>query len=327
MNSPASQSPVTCNRPYPHGRSSLQTRLTTGFDSVMQSRFVAGISLALATRAPRLALQGGAILGRFRHRLSGQPHWQDIQKVLGQIPAPQAKAIARQMAIHWQKNQVLCNLICLRGLECLYPLLRCEGAERLLEMHRQNQPAILLFPHIGPSFMAMAGLASLNFPILLFNALDNGFRYPDNVESWRHSESSDNSALFLKQAVDRLKRGHVVAMAFDGSAGDTKTPIPFMGDIAYFQRGMIALHRLSGAAIIPVSAHWQADGYIGVTIHPPLSLPNPSEGTAESRGNAILVAAAAWLESCMRTRPEGLNQKSLRWLLTLRTSSEISHKT
>ena len=70
------------------------------------------------------------------------------------------------------------------------------------------------------------------------------------------SRGARQSAIALKSAHDRLRKGGIVAIAADGEDGQLGLRAPFLGRSIRVSRGLAALARLTGAPIIPILTTW-----------------------------------------------------------------------
>jgi lauroyl/myristoyl acyltransferase len=124
-------------------------------------------------------------------------------------------------------------------------------------------------------------------------------------EPWRATAA-------MKAAVDRLRAGGSELWAADGYEGATDgIATDVLGRRMLFRQGLAALVRLSRAPVLPIVASWRGAS-IDVTVHPPLDL-----SAAGGTDDAVVQAAARWLDGYLRRHPEELWPERVRELLAL----------
>ena len=260
--------------------------------------------------------------------------------------------MARQIALTELKN-----FLCLEctwwkaGLHNVAQLVQCRNAERLHELHRQRQPAILGFWHLGPRFAVGPALERAGVPALLLAKIPASLRDSEapqsnsenGVEYFQLADSPASGAVALKRAVEQLQKGGLVVVAIDGLQGEKKVEVPFLNRRLSVGRGPAVLSRLTGAPIIPAVCSWAAaDWKIDFQVYDPLPLPQlaqqanlvdealagrsakpagpsqparPTPAESNAFDEAVMKTAIGWFDTYVRSNPGQLRLHRLRALL------------
>jgi lauroyl/myristoyl acyltransferase len=143
---------------------------------------------------------------------------------------------------------------------------------------------ILLGFHVGPPYSYVALRATGRAVTLL------GLKgIPDQWSqgTWDHSATDNQDLLITNDGFSRatmlhraqqvLRKGGTVYVTADtvkGVEGREAFRLPIHGRDVVVKSGWLALHRTTGAAVLPVLAHLHSRG-VDVTIHPPLPMSDP----------------------------------------------------
>lgn len=293
--------PETPPRPQPVP--SWRHGLAIGLGGLLTSPWRSRCTTAWALRHPQFLPRYAGITGRLMHALGFSPPAAHVRRLFGASPTVPVDAIRREITVHTLGNIMLHRLARHHGLNALGALLRCHGAQQLLDLQQQKRGAILIFPHTGPVFAVPTGICQLGLPALLVTGRKNNLPYPAHVETWRASDSPAHGVLFLKHAVAFLRRGGFVFLALDGRVGTAVTTCKFMGGSLQFRHGVAALHQLTGAPVLPITAQWGTDSVMDLVIHAPLEIRRLPGQSREASTQQLMNTAVSWLEGHLRTRP------------------------
>ena len=143
--------------------------------------------------------------------------------------------------------------------------------------------------HFGSPEMAVQGLAAAGFSLYaLTEPLD-----PPAMSDFIHWLRSRHGHVYrtlsfgaIKEAVQRLKRGGLVALMLDRDVGGTGVPMQFCGAETRIPLGAVDLALRTGADIIPAWA-WRIDGYrFRARIGPPLEIVRTGDFEQDVRSSA-----------------------------------------
>ncbi|MBI5238705.1 MAG: lysophospholipid acyltransferase family protein [Deltaproteobacteria bacterium] len=152
------------------------------------------------------------------------------------------------------------------GEECLEDLTSVEGLENIEGAVKKGQGVILLLSHFGSFLIPLPLLGFRGFKVnqITGRVLSSG-AVSKMIWKWRKWEADRlpiqfiGVAGFLRPVYDALKRGEIVAVAFDGREGKKWVPVRFIERTALFSPGPFNLALKTGAAIIPMFAIRQPD--------------------------------------------------------------------
>ena len=169
-------------------------------------------------------------------------------------------------------------LVGMRSMDDILRLYTVAGQEHV---RAASGAIILLGFHVGPPY-SYAALRGIGRAVTLFGLKG----IPDE---WSHgtwgSSRTDNQdllithegaskATMLHRAQQVLRKGGTLFVTADtvkGMEGREAFRLPIHGRDLVVKSGWLALHRTTGAAVLPVLAHQEGRG-VAVTIHPPLRL-------------------------------------------------------
>lgn len=211
---------------------------------------------ALLLARPACALALADALGRFAAigLWPGVPAAPEVRAVFGERPDHPAERVARDMVRFAYRERWIRRLVELDGIEALGPFLAWRPGARARLEGAAASGAILFGFHVRPSFAIDAALAARGAPAVIVRARAD-YRPPPGIElaitegeAWRPTHA-------LKLAADRLRAGTLVAIAVTGHCGSA-AEATVLGRRARFGRGAASLARLTGAPLVPITAHW-----------------------------------------------------------------------
>jgi len=195
-------------------------------------------------------------------------------------------------------------------------LVRIEGREHLDAV--RGRPVILLVPHFVGLDM---GWTRLTLELDMVSIYANQKNLLFNAALYRGRLRFGQSVLLSRQegtrpAIRAMKAGQPFYYLPDMDYGERDTIfVPFFGVPAATITGLSRLARMTGAAVVPVIARMEGDGYV-VALGPAWAdYPAPGEKGIEidtRRMNAFIEAAVLqmpeqyfWLHKRFKTRPAG----------------------
>jgi KDO2-lipid IV(A) lauroyltransferase len=164
-----------------------------------------------------------------------------------------------------------------------------EGEEYLRDAQESGRGAVVVSAHFGSPEMAVQGLAAAGFSIYaLTEPLD-----PPAMSDFIHWLRSRHGHIYrtisfgsIKEAIQRLKHGGLVAVLFDRDVAGTGVPMQFCGAETRIPLGAIELALRTGADIIPAWA-WRIDDFrFHARIGPPLEIVHTGDFDRDVRANA-----------------------------------------
>lgn len=269
-----------------------------------------GVCSGLYPRFPRACLALASILGTVRSWGCQPVSPEDLAGILGEARQRRHDRLVRDLARNQYLDSILDQLRQKRGIQPLARVLNIAGAERLAWLHRQQQPVILIYSHLGPPAGVLAGLCQTGLPALCISARPLPHSVPANVRVVTVRESNADRAAALKSALSELRNGGIVLITVDGLSGRTAREYKILGHRQYLQRGISVLHQLTKATLMPVTASWCGFGRVEVVFETPLV--GASEADSEPAVQQLLVS---WLESHIRRCADQIRAYWLqRWL-------------
>jgi KDO2-lipid IV(A) lauroyltransferase len=167
--------------------------------------------------------------------------------------------------------------------------LSIEGTEYIREAERSGRGAVMVTGHFGSPELAVQGLASQGFRLY---SLTEPLQPPalSDFTQWLRSRHGHEyrpvSFGAIKEAIRRLKTGHIVALMLDRDIGGTGVPMEFCGAMTRIPLGAVELAMRTGADLIPAWA-WRVDGFrFRSVIGPPLELVRTGNFDEDVRANA-----------------------------------------
>jgi lauroyl/myristoyl acyltransferase len=275
------------------------------------------LHLPLVQSRPKTCFSSVENLGRVANRLGFiGPKPEEVAALFGRITGKAARAIAMKITGLSFKNELLMQMVIKNGLKTAEPFVRGDGVRQIVQLAERKKGAIFLFSHTGPLEGTTAGFHKAGVPVLLVRAGKAPYRMRSEMEECAINPASPGGHAFvLKKALEALKDGRFVLIAFDATYGGSIVDnIIFMGRRFRFRRGLAMLVRLTGAPAIPVSATW-IPGRSDFTfdVHPPLAV--PENDNKQVHDTIITTEAANWLESRIRRNPGQLQWHLLRQIL------------
>ena len=164
-----------------------------------------------------------------------------------------------------------------------------EGEEYLRAAQDSGRGAVVVSAHFGSPEMAVQGLAAAGFTLYALTEPLN----PPAMSDFVHWLRSRHGHVYrtisfgaVKEAVQRLKRGGLVALMLDRDVGGTGVPMQFCGAETSIPLGAIELALRTGADIIPAWA-WRIDRFrFRARIGPPLEIVRTGDFDKDVRANA-----------------------------------------
>ena len=268
----------------------------------------------LLTKHPASAFQLLGAAARVTDHWSFPQHCvspEQVSAVLHWLSDEESLRVSRQIRSLHMKNLALFELLELRGFEALAPIVRIQGEQRLVELHGQNRPAILMGWHVGPEFGVVTALQRLGLRVLYLVLKSPKLQIPPGLDVC-DLDGESNRIIGLKRAVSHLRSGGMVLIAGDGSCGEYMSEIHCMNRRVRMRKGPAVLARLTGAPVIPVAARWRCAGRrIDVTVHEPLAVPTTQMRHTTSFEDALMSEAARWFERHLRAYPDVLKAERL----------------
>jgi hypothetical protein len=254
------------------------------------------------------ALAAAAALGSLRNRLSRRwPSPDQIQTLFPHLESKEAARIAWSIGALEARNRLLTDRIRKQGMAPVRPMVRTPEAFALL-----RPPVILGMFHVGPIQALSAAVERLPGPVLVLRQGAIHAASPP-VEIVSTEGNGQQRAAAFSRAVDQLKRGGFVVLAFDVSPA-AGLGVSCLGRTLELARGPFALARLTGAPVRPLVARWQGDS---IRIEMSEALAVPAGPAGESLEIALAAAAGRWLERYLLDSPAELGLGLLRSLLGL----------
>lgn len=256
--------------------------------------------------AGRVGLWGGATL-RSRYR----PSSQEVKAAFGDLSKREIQKIRREVTSLEYRNQALGAMFHKVGLEPLLPLVLVDPGP-LFRLLREKTPVVIVAWHMGPHRHLMATLRKLNVDALMAVGRPSAIRADSDRLKVIALQDKALAASFLRQAVDMLGSGGVVAMALDGTQG-AGHPVTFLGQKIEVGRGAAALVRVAGAQLVPLTARWIGDsGTLSTRLHLPIPVPAVDRREAVRFDAELLAAATRWFEEDARRCPGNVRLRRLR---------------
>jgi KDO2-lipid IV(A) lauroyltransferase len=164
-----------------------------------------------------------------------------------------------------------------------------KGVEYLTDAQQSGRGAVVVSAHFGSPELVVQGLAADGF---IFFSLTEPLQ-PKALSDFTHWLRSRHGHVYrtlslggVKEAVQRLKSGGLVALLLDRDVAGTGVPMEFCGAITKIPLGAVDLALRTGADLIPAWG-WRIDGFrFRAEIGPPLALERTGDFDADVRANA-----------------------------------------
>lgn len=212
-----------------------------------------------------------------------------LRVLLGDFPSPQMQAFLRGIFLEAERFCLLSYLARRWGRETFHRWVTVEGEEQLRDALEAGRGVVVLVSHLGVPRLMRRFLELHGYdPIVL--GQDPYQRSATRVEGLlralaeRLFQSEDEAERVsvrefgprvMKRAFEALRANRVVFVAGDGQQGEGFVEAPFLGGMARFPVGGVALGDLARAPLLPCFVEPAPDGRFRVVVRPPLSL-NPS---------------------------------------------------
>jgi lauroyl/myristoyl acyltransferase len=164
-----------------------------------------------------------------------------------------------------------------------------EGAEYLTAAQESGRGAVVVSAHFGSPEMAVQGLAAAGFSLFALTEPLKPKAMSDFIH-WLRSQYGHQyrtvSFGAVKEAVQRLRSGGLVALMLDRDVGGTGVPMEFCGRETSIPLGAVDLALRTGADLIPAWA-WRIDHYrFHARVGPPLEIVHTGNFDQDVRSNA-----------------------------------------
>lgn len=187
------------------------------------------------------------------------------------------------------------------------PFERAEGLHHITDAAARGHGLILLSAHLGSPESIGQTLVELGLDLLVFTEPLRPAALHDYVQRIR--ETTTPGARFVtadlagvRQAIEHLRRGGVVAALGDRDVLGTGVPQLFFGERARLPAGIADLALRTGAEVIAGFALRTPGGGIRAVVEPPLDLPSTGDATADRDEARRRILAA--LERGIRLAPD-----------------------
>ena len=259
--------------------------------------------------------------------VGGQPVPEVLATLTGLTSSEELVTLATRVLLTDFKNRCLTHAWRVAGLDSVKKLIHCPDADRLREMHRNRQPAVFVFTHIGPRYAIAPAFQQVGVPVAIFQAMHPpSLKRADveqfaaqlpGMENYWINDPNTNRAIHLKRAVERLQRGELVAIAIDGDHGDVRTEAEFFGHRIQVARGPAVLARLTGVPLIPITVTWGEGWSIDFRVHETIARPENVPSNSGEFDLALTHGAIRFFDAFIRNSPEQLRLNKLARLITL----------
>jgi lauroyl/myristoyl acyltransferase len=228
-----------------------------------------------------------------------------LKSLFPELSDAQIPAVIKELALCSIRNTCWPQLLSLPGEWKVRT--RCLTPKKAQSLRERKGPAIIAFWHHGATHMVSLGLHAIGVPALVIGARMPGGWFRRTVSGdMRFVMSGDarQSAVALKAALDRLRKGGVVVAAVDGSSGKERIELPFLGRKVLVAKGVAVLARLTGAQIIPALATWRDKSWsFDFRIYDPLPLPSLTSMKTDDWDSEVITMAVRHFEGVVRTFP------------------------
>ena len=164
-----------------------------------------------------------------------------------------------------------------------------EGTEYLDVAQSSGRGAVLVSAHFGSPEMAVQGLAAAGYSIFALTEPLKPKAMSDFVNWLRSRHGHEYRTVGfggIKESIQRLRRGGLVALMLDRDVGGTGVPMEFCGKETRIPLGAVDLALRTGADLIPAWA-WRIDSYrFHARIGPPLEIVHTGNFDQDVRSNA-----------------------------------------
>lgn len=273
------------------------------------------------------SMAGQLMLERWGNaRLEGRLLNEVVSELTGLRPGPQLDEVTARFLFTDIRNHCLTNLWIFGGLNAVRDMIQCPDEARLCEIHRNRQPVIFVFNHIGPPYAVGPAFQKVGIPVAIFQGQLRppltqeivsvfGNQLPGMEYFWV-ADGSTSRAAYLKRAVDRLKRGELVATAVDAMHGDQLIEVEFCGYKTNVARGPAALARMTGATVIPITLTWGQNWSIEFRLHSPIVVPDSISRSSIEFEVVLTRMVVRQFDAMIRQSPEQLRLDRLARLIT-----------
>lgn len=199
-----------------------------------------------------------------------------------------------ELTVRQAQFKIYDRLLERKNYDTLLKLVEWPELGTLLQEHRRR-PIILCMWHSGPIYTVVWACHNLGLPVL---AMVGGFRPEmqmggsvELVSLSKAEQGGQGRALLMKDALQRLEKGHLVLLSADHAEGGR--PLSFLGAVQLGSAALPMLAQRSGAAVFPITARCLPGGRRRVELGPELS-----------QSEDVLKAVANYHEQWLQRYPE-----------------------
>lgn len=277
--------------------------------------------LHLVNRLPRrAALWVGTAVGRLGYRAMRKERRKveaGLRTALGgEMDEGARRALARQVFVHLARNAVDAMRVRRAFGGEIEAIVGAEGLEHLDRALAQGRGAIALSGHIGSWELLGAYLVRRGYPVSVVGRPLRDPRFHRLLIAHRKSADIQNliregRGSLIPAILRALRMNRVVGLLADQNTDVDGLFVVFFGRPAYTPVGPVVLSLRTGAPILPMAIHRQADETHRVVVRPPLALVATGDRDADLRENVQRCAAA--IEALIREHPSQWVWMHRRW--------------
>jgi len=243
----------------------------------------------------------GTFEAECRAHLGDNTLGQVVESLFPRLPKDRIDGVGREISLCAIRNRFWGRLLLGPGRREIQ--MRCFGDVAIRQLRERTGPAIVALWHHGAPGMAPLGLQCIGVPSLIVSR-SGPSDWLERLLSKDMRVIVHDGALVLKESLDRLKTGGVVAMAIDGGDGKLAIPLSFLGRRLIFARGIAVLSRLAGAPIFPAIATWgTADWSLDFRLFDPVATPPVDSMTPDAWERETVAATVRRFEAIVRATP------------------------
>jgi KDO2-lipid IV(A) lauroyltransferase len=285
----------------------------TPFQRVISSRLVTGLGMFLSKRLPpSIGHAAAGLVAGLINWLKPDVYWivhANLRQVMGrQVGERALHRVVRQVFRNTARNNYDLWRLVSRGHEALRAAthLPPDTWTHIDQARRRGKGMILVGTHTGNFDLGLLALATHGLEVQVLGLADlptGGFDLMDQMRARVGVRLTSISIPALREAVRRLRAGGIVATGIDRPVGGAGPPVEFFGRPARLPTGHVRLALKTDAAILVAGPYRDAQGRTVIPLSPPLEMVRTG-GDLEEDLRVNLRRVTAWLEECIRTRPE-----------------------
>ncbi len=266
---------------------------------------------------PRTATRIGTALGLFGYhvvRIRRALVEEQMSRALG-LPRsdPNLKRLVRANFVHYGLLVVEFFRIRLLSQSPLESAVRFEGENHLKDALAGGKGTLVLSAHLGNFDVSAAALALRGFPVMI---VSKPLKAKGMERFWMEERSASGLQIRLNHGSIRdilkaLKDGKIVVFVLDQYASAEQVWVEFFGRSASTLPAPAVLTQRTGAPVVPVFTHRQADGTHVVEIQPALVFEEYEDRDQTIEHNTQRYTAV--IETAIRRHPEQWTWIHKRW--------------